>query len=574
MKFIPLFFSRYSFSRKGLFRNFVTSCPPLQMYIRISFLLLLFLLSTFSIQAQHRCLTDELHRQLMERDPAYRERYTQIQEETIGSAGRLMPLTDTTILIPVVVHVIQPNGIAIVTEEQIQSQLDVLNEDYALLNSTSLSIPSIWLPLAKDSKIRFTLAQRDPAGQPTNGITRSSGNKSVYNLFDPAIYETDSGGQDAWSRDQYLNIWVCPLVGNALGYANFPGSAPLNDGIVINPIAFGRLGTAIAPYNLGRTASHEIGHWLSLVHIWGDDPASTPCSGKDFTGPQLAWDDTPDQAQPTFRCKTFPALDDCSPSSPGYMYMNYMDYTDDKCMMFFTSGQIRKCRTVLDGVRNSLKSSAGASLPFPLNRDVAIDSVLSPVRSTSGRCFQPEIRLKNNGLDTIYAVTIRYGLNGGVHKTYIWSGALATGEQSIVSLPSIGTNTGAQVMEFRISGSDDNTVNNFRSSGFTTTIQTKENCESAAFTAFPNPVAGTTFVCVKATAKESQSATVKLLNNLGQTLFLEERSLNPGDAIQINLEGFPAGLYFLNVAGDAYNESAKLIYLPAANPGGQPPNCN
>lgn len=544
------------------------------MYYRIPFFLLLFILSALSTQAQYRCLTDELHRQLMERDPAYRERYIRFRDVAGDEVSRMVSLADTTIMIPVVVHVIQTDGAPEVTGEQIQSQLDVLNEDYALLNASSLSIPAVWLPLAKDSKIRFTLAQRDPAGQPTNGITRSIGNKSTYNLFDPAIYETDSGGQDAWSRDQYLNIWVCPLAGNALGYANFPGSAPANDGIVINPIAFGRLGTAVAPYNLGRTATHEIGHWLSLVHIWGDDPASSPCSGKDFTGTQLAWDDTPDQAQPTFRCKAFPALDDCATSTPGYMYMNYMDYTDDKCMMLFTKGQIRKCRTVLDGVRDSLKSSSGARLPFPLNRDLAIDSVLSPVRSTSGRCIQPEIRLKNNGQDTIYAATIRYGLNGGTHKTYTWRGTLATGEQSIVSLPSIGTNTGSQVMEFRITGTDDNTVNNFRSAGFTTTAQTKENCETAAFTAFPNPVTGTTFVCVKATAKESQSATVKLLNNLGQTLFLEERSLNPGDAIQINLEGFPAGLYFLNVAGDAYNESAKLIYLPAANPGGQPPNCN
>jgi len=523
---------------------------------------------------QHRCFTDQLHQQKLKDDPTYNARYQSLHETVFSNDNKRSSATDTTVLIPVVVHVIRYNGFTTVTEEQIQSQIDVLNEDYALLNSTSLEIPPVWLPLSLDSKIRFTLAQRDPDGQPTNGITWNDGNKPVYDLFDASIYSTDSGGHDAWPRNKYLNIWVCPLSGNALGYANYPGSAPYNDGVVINPRAFGRYGNAQTPYNLGRTATHEVGHWLSLIHIWGDDPSSSPCTGKDFSGLQQSWDDTPNQAQPTFRCKSFPALDECTTASPGYMYMNYMDYTDDKCMMFFTRGQIRKMRNVIDGIRDSLKLSNGASLPQPYTVDIAIDSVLSPVRNLQNRCLQPEIRIRNNGVSTVSTVDISYGLVGGLTKSYTWSGSLAPGETSLITLPQIGTNSGHQAVEFRLNSTDENTVNNYRSSGFSNSASTIDNCVQSAFIAYPNPAMTTSFVCVKANASESQESTIQLCNNLGQILFSMNQIVNPGDAIQLDFSGMAAGIYFLNVVGDRYNESAKIIYMPAETMQAGTPNCN
>ncbi|MFN8153095.1 MAG: M43 family zinc metalloprotease [Bacteroidia bacterium] len=535
--------------------------------------IILLLFSNFVIAQDRLCTTDLIHQHKLISEPGYRERF--LEAFSVKTGGRFTTQSaDTTITIPVVVHVIGYQGVFPVSEVQIQSQIDVLNEDYALLNSTSLNIPSVWLPLAKDSKIRFQMAQQDPSGNPSNGVTWSMGTKYEYDIFDPAIYETDSGGYDAWPRSSYLNIWVCRLSGNALGYANYPGSAPANDGVVISPRAFGRLGTSGSPYDLGRTATHEVGHWLSLIHIWGDDPSSSPCSGKDFTGAQLTWDDTPNQAQPTYRCKTFPALDDCASAAPGYMYMNYMDYTDDKCMMFFTAGQIRKCRTILDGLRDSLKISNGCVLPLFYNHDIGIDSVLSPVRVANDRCLSPVIRIRNYGTDTVYSFTISYGLNQQLKKTYAWEGALASGTSVEISLPSIGVNIGHQVMEFRVQDTDDRSINNFRSAGFTTDGNTTSNCSASSFLVYPNPLTGSGFACVKTMQKESQLATVNLFNNLGQLLSTKTMTINPGDAFSVDLTNYPSGCYYVNVTGDVYSESVKLMYLPGDDPAASEIICN
>lgn len=534
-----------------------------------------FLIVPYICSAQTRnCLTEELHVHKMATDSVYRGRYEHLSSSDITEKSDASVSVDTTIIIPVVVHVIGYNNIYPVTEEQIQTQLDVLNEDYALLNVTSLNIPLDWQHLSKDSKIRFQLAQRDPANNPTDGITWNLGQAAEYNIFDAAIYESDSGGHDAWPRGKYLNLWICKLSGNALGYANYPGSAPNNDGIVISPRAFGRFGNTSEPYNLGRTATHEVGHWLSLIHIWGDDPASTPCSGKDFTGAQQSWDDTPNQAQPTYRCKTFPALDDCATASPGYMYMNYMDYTDDKCMMFFTEGQIKKFRFVLDGIRDSIKLSDGHILPILYNHDLAIDSVLSPVKLAQERCLTPIIRLHNYGSDTVFATTIAYGIHQQLQKNYTWNGALAPDENIVIQLPVIGVSSGNQVMEFRLKESDDRLVNNFRTAGFTINSLTEPNCSASSFQLWPNPLYGAGSFCIKTNEVESQLSSIRLFNEIGQLLFEREANINPGDAFTIDMTNYPSGCYFVQIVGDLFSESLKLIYLNEEKQSFTSINCN
>lgn len=541
---------------------------------RLTQILILFnmMMPVFTKAQERGCLTSELHAHKLNSDAGYRSRYEHFLNVFPLLKSNALA-TDTTVIIPVVVHVIGYNGNFPVNEENIQSQIDVLNEDYALLNPTSLSIPAVWLPLAKDSKIRFQMAQRDPSGNPTDGITWNMGNKSEYNIFDAAIYKSDSGGHDAWPRGSYLNIWVCKLSGNALGYANYPGSAPSEDGIVISPRAFGRYGVTSEPYNLGRTATHEVGHWLSLIHIWGDDPASTPCNGKDFTGTQQSWDDTPNQAQPTFRCKSFPALDDCATASPGYMYMNYMDYTDDKCMMFFTEGQIKKFRFVIDGIRDSIKLSNGCELPVLYANDIAIDSILAPVRLASERCLTPIIRLHNYGVDTVFSVAIQYGIHLGLQKNYTWSGTLLPDSSVVISLPLIGANTGIQVMEFRLNDGDERKVNNFRSTAFAVNSSTSANCAEANFTVYPNPLLGVGAVCIKTNQTESQLSRFRLYNEIGQLLIEKEATINPGDAISLDMSGYSSGCYFIQITGDVYTESLKLIYLPESNNAAEVPNC-
>lgn len=520
--------------------------------------------------AQDRgCFTMEVHRHKLIHDSAYRESIKRsdvfsspLNEQGIWSKSSSM--TDSTLVIPVVVHVLYNSPEQNISAEQIQSQIDVLNEDFAVLNPTALDVPSEWSALKQDSKIRFRLAQRDPEGNFTTGITRHFTYRSQFAILDPDIYIPDSGGVSAWPNSKYLNIWVCNLEFNALGFASFPGSSASNDGIVISYKSFGRIGPVNAPYDLGRTTTHEAGHWFSLQHIWGDEDG---CSGTDNV------DDTPNQEKSTFRCPRFPKTDNCTVDFPGIMYMNYMDYTDDKCMMFFTQGQISKMREAAAAYRDSLFFSNGHILPAPLSSDLAIDSVLSPVLLANERCLIPEILIRNNGLDSVSAFTINYGLAGDLKKSFSWSGLLPPGDIIPVKLPQIGTGLGSQVMEFRITENDDNRVNNFRSSGFKLNPMSLANCISGGISAYPNPVTGQKGVCIKMQRSVSQESTLSMFNSMGQLVYQTSTTINPGDAVPIDFTGLARGVYVVSITGDQYNESIKVISLPAENAAEGMPDC-
>lgn len=531
-----------------------------------------FSLITSHLTAQTRCLTHEVHQKKMEMDALYRKHFELENNRILNNGIIATSMLDTTITIPVVIHVLFNSAEQNISDEEIQSQIDILNEDFAANNASSLDVPTDWINLITDSKIRFKLAQRDPAGNNSNGIIRVSSTILEYQIFDPAIYSTSLGGSDAWPRSKYLNIWVCKLEGNALGYANFPGSSANQDGVVINYKAFGRNGIAKAPYNFGRTCTHEIGHWLILSHIWGDD--NNDCSVSDFPITQQGIDDTPNQEGPTFRCKRFPELDDCSSTSPGIMYMNFMDYTDDKCMMFFTPGQIWRMRTTLNGIRDSLKISNGHVLPNLYTSDVAIDSVLNPVRIAAKLCLDPVVRIQNNGSATISSVSLLYGLQSGLQKTFQWSGTLLPGASTSVTLPSIGVNAGSQVMEFRVIGSDDVLVNNYISSGFKVNNSSSSNCLGGNLIAYPNPLTSQQGICIKSQNVQSQLSWVRVYNALGQLISEKRMMINPGDGIPIDLTLYHGGVYFLNVEGDLYSESVRFIYIPSENSSSGPENCN
>ena len=153
---------------------------------------------------------------------------------------------------------------------------------------------------------------------------------------------TSQGGYDVWDSKRYLNIWVCNISGSTLGFAQFPGGPELTDGVVVDYKYFGSLGTATYPYHLGRTLTHEVGHWLNLRHIWGDSYC-----GNDFV------DDTPTQASSNSGCPTFPSLS-CDNGPNGDMFMNYMDYCHDDCLVMFTSGQKNRMIAALNSSRSEL----------------------------------------------------------------------------------------------------------------------------------------------------------------------------------------------------------------------------
>jgi hypothetical protein len=247
----------------------------------------------------------------------------------------------------VVVHLVYKDAADNLSDAQIQSQLDVLNADYNAANPDRPQVPSVWTSLVGNAKINFKLAKKDPAGAATTGVNRRKTTANGFGQNDGVKFQS-SGGLDAWDPERYLNIWVCELTDGLLGYAQFPGGPRETDGVVIRNSAFGSGGSAASPFNLGRTATHEVGHFLNLRHIWGD---TEDCSGSDMVP------DTPRAQLPNYGTPTFPHVT-CNNGPNGDMFMNYMDYVDDKAMFMFTSGQVARMRATLAGARKNLVKDA------------------------------------------------------------------------------------------------------------------------------------------------------------------------------------------------------------------------
>ncbi|MCC7331792.1 MAG: hypothetical protein IT232_04200, partial [Flavobacteriales bacterium] len=268
----------------------------------------------------------------------------------------------SVITIPVVVHVVHfGEAIGIgrnISIAQIQSQIDALNKDFRRYNTDIFNVPAAFRGVSDDPLIQFCLAQQDEFGNPTNGIKRWLGSQASWDLSDiQSIIKPST----IWNREKYLNLWVLEFGGGlsgTVGYAQFPGGAANTDGVVIRNTSFGTLGSVVAPYQLGRCATHEVGHWLNLRHIWGDEPA---CTGDDFVF------DTPNQGSEQYGCPSFPLTDACSVNYPGIMFMNYMDYTDDACKQMFTFGQAGRMDAALFGPRSSLLTSIGCQTPTGIN---------------------------------------------------------------------------------------------------------------------------------------------------------------------------------------------------------------
>ncbi len=293
------------------------------------------------------CGASEVHQRLCECDPGLRQRRSEIHLQCEGflQSGRAYRSAASGKIrtIPVVVHVVYRTAAENISDAQIKSQIEALNRDFSAANPDKSSTPAPWTGLIADSLIRFALATKDPKGKATTGIVRTK-TKSTSFGSDDKVKSKTTGGANAWPTDKYLNLWVCTLGGGLLGYAQFPGGPAATDGVVILNTAFGTVGTASAPFNLGRTAVHEVGHWLNLNHIWGD---SNDCSGTDHIS------DTPHAKLPNFGAPTFPHVS-CSNGPNGDMFVNYMDYVDDAAMVMFTSGQVARMQATLAIPRSTI----------------------------------------------------------------------------------------------------------------------------------------------------------------------------------------------------------------------------
>lgn len=250
------------------------------------------------------------------------------------------------IVIPTVVHVVYRTNAGNLTTARVQSQIDVLNEDFRRTNADAVNTLSVFQPFAADCEIEFCLAQQDPLGNATTGITYTQ--TTTSNIGSTNDYYTV---RPAWNRNNYLNIWVCEIGGGILGFAYLPGTAPASyDGVVIDYHYFGRENGASAPYNLGRTCTHEVGHWLNLEHPSADD---SNCNTDDGV------DDTPRTLGETFDCDL--TANTCVDSPIDYvdMVQNYMDYSEDNCLNIYTLGQKTRMHTAINSSRSGLLTSNG-----------------------------------------------------------------------------------------------------------------------------------------------------------------------------------------------------------------------
>ncbi|MEZ4824697.1 MAG: M43 family zinc metalloprotease [Bacteroidia bacterium] len=297
-------------------------------------------------QPSRNCGTmDHLNEQISS-DPSLRLRMRQIEDDTRMNMKSTFHRVSGKITIPVVIHVVYRSPEENISDAQIRSQIQVLNEDFQRLNADRNNTPAEFLSAATNTGISFQLATTDPSGNPTSGIMRYRTTQFAFYSHNNGVKYSAMGGVDAWPTTEYLNIWVCNLGMGVLGYAQFPGGPAETDGVVIGYQYFGRIGNVTAPFNKGRTSTHEVGHWLNLRHIWGDGP----CDVDDFV------DDTPPTDKPNHGCASGHYA--CGALS---MVQNFMDYTDDACMNLFTRGQADRMRMLFGpgGFRRSLLFSKG-----------------------------------------------------------------------------------------------------------------------------------------------------------------------------------------------------------------------
>lgn len=336
------------------------------MFLKITTLLwrygylafVVFLFTVVGLQAQEPCGAYEGYKIMMKNDPVFRQKQELSRMEDDNDC---IPPTDACappeglLTIPTVFHVVYNNEAENLSDAQLQSQLDVINEDFQLLNT---NIGPYWPDLIANAEMEFCLATRDQYGNPTCGITRTYTDSTIFTI-QTSIKDENTGGVSGWPATDYLNVFICDIA-NLRGYATFPDAEDSIDGIVIDYLSVGRgveWAYSSPRFNLGRTGTHEVGHWLRLSHIWGDGN----CNIHDGI------DDTPNHAGPNYGCQenTPSCANQSIPGVYDQMVQNYMDYSDDTCMYLFTHGQVNLMRKAFAprGSRVSILSSKGCDLP-------------------------------------------------------------------------------------------------------------------------------------------------------------------------------------------------------------------
>jgi len=402
-------------------------------------------LAWFLVQSQERCATvpynEALNRETQGKYEVIQfEKWIQDKINSKKNEPEINGSKDEQIYrIPVIIHVIHNGEVegqgSNISDAQILSQIQVLNEDYRRQNPDTINTPEMFKTVAADTYIEFKLAERDPDGQETDGIVRVQGTQTEWTATN-ASDNQELKSLSFWPPEDYMNIWVTTLANNYLGYAQYPitdlpGSIPPfdreTDGVVIHYKSFGS--SAYGTFNLfnnydrGRSTTHEVGHFFGLRHIWGD---IIGCGGTDYC------DDTPDAYENYGSCSS---IDPYSCDSDD-MYQNYLDYSFDRCMNIFTFDQTQRMRTVVENSprRKSLLSSPGLIPPDNDQNFIVVREVISPANISCDNTFHPEIAVQNNGLNDITSYTITLTFEGSIFNIAYTGDTIPPGNIRILDL--------------------------------------------------------------------------------------------------------------------------------------------
>lgn len=421
--------------------------------MRIPLFIALFLITSF-LSGQDRC-------GIKTPESTFFENWLQEKIQNKISKGRVFDLHAPVYEIPVVVHIIEPPSESLnISDDRVLRQIEILNEDFRRTNSDAVNTPSEFLPVAADTEIQFTLAKQDPNGNPTNGIVRIQGSKNQYNSdFDQDLIRSES----YWPPEHYLNIFVLDLR-SFLGYASFPISNLSGidnssddsswDGIQVDYTYFGENPNSSLFSSVGRTATHEVGHYLGLRHIWGDGG----CGVDDFVSDTPVADD--DNGGLSSPC-TFPNNDN-TVCSTDEMFQNYMDYTDDSCMNLFTEGQKTRMRTILENSprRTSLLTSPALVEPSRFANDLAIVQIISPDYAGCSNVIIPSVEVSNHGSNEVSTYQLSLFIEGTQVQAVSRSNILGLDERESVSFNSEVVINTPSTVEFRITSVNNTTDGN------------------------------------------------------------------------------------------------------------------